>query len=123
MASGTFTCMIMSLNLLTNATSLTNPIHLVKLEVCLSREKLRFYHVPQSKGRPGWEDNDRPRPSAVPPESLSSATSLLIYNTADNPYAGTMPPRVDALDGRKTKRVQNSDVDEEKSALEAAPVR
>ena len=92
-------------------------------KVYLPREKLRFYHVPQSKGRTGGEDSDRQQLSAVPPESLSSAASLLIYNTADNPYAVATPPRADALDGKKTKRVQNSDVDEEKSALEAAPVR
>ena len=76
--------------------------------------------MPQPNGKSGREDEDRRK--AVP-ESLSSATSLLIYNTADNPYAGA-PSRVDALEGRKTaKRVQISDIDEEKGALDAAPVR
>ena len=97
------------------------------LSTCAFREKLRFYHVPQTtKGsRSGWEEDDDHRTKQpVPPEALSSATSLLVYNTADNPYAGAQS-RVDALDGgRKTaKRVQNSNVDEGKGALDAAPVR
>ena len=97
------------------------PEERVRIDANGFREKLRFYHVPQPKGRSGWEgDEDRTR---VVPEALSSATSLLVYNTADNPYAGA-PSRVDALDGRKiAKRVHNSDVDEEKGALDAAPVR
>ena len=73
-------------------------------------------------GRSCFEEDDRG--SAVVPESLSSATSLLIYNTADNPYAFGAPSKVDALDGRNAvKKVQNSEVDENKDALEAAPVR
>lgn len=102
------------------------PEERVRIDANDVREKLRFYHVPQTtKGsRSGWEEDDDHRTKQpVPPEALSSATSLLVYNTADNPYAGAQS-RVDALDGgRKTaKRVQNSNVDEGKGALDAAPV-
>ncbi len=87
------------------------------------REKMRFYHVPP-KSRSRWDEEDVASRRRQP-KTLTSATSLLVYNTADNPYvAGGGSDRANPLDGSKPKNRGKAIRETEggpNSGLDAAP--
>lgn len=70
------------------------PAEKIRLDANSVREKMRFYHVPPKSRRPPRKDE-----RTVPPSSISSASSFVIYNTADNPYIGSS--NVNPLDNNR----------------------